>query len=81
MNQFNNQLEICFRHFNKEDQVEPLMKNPSKLKPFTMLELMQTTVDTLMGHELNRQFAELKDCEIKNGSSYSLIDVYERCQL
>lgn len=78
VNQKNNNLEIVFRHFNKPDQKERLMKNPEKIEPFTMAELMQTTADTFKAHELINIFSKHNNVDIFNCSSYSLIDTYKR---
>lgn len=78
VNQRNNHLEIKFRHFNKEEQVERLMKNPEKIEPFTMAELMQTTADTFRAHEILNIFSNYKNIEIINASSFSMIDAYKR---
>ncbi|EKO3877200.1 hypothetical protein P0F19_002412 [Vibrio metschnikovii] len=78
VNQENNHLEIRFRHFNKEDHVERLMKNPEKVEPFTMAEIMQTTADTFRAHEILNAFANYKNIEIINVSYFSMIDTYKR---
>jgi len=78
VNQQNNHLEITFKHFNQENHTERLMKNPSKIKPFSMAELMQTTSDTFRAHELIQEFADEKNIDIVNSSSFSMIDAYRR---
>lgn len=78
VNQEHNALEIRFRHFNKEDSFERLMKNPEKIHPFTMAELMQTTADTFRSHELVSYFAQHNGVKILNCSSFSMIDAYQR---
>lgn len=78
VNQENNHLEIRFRHFNSEDHVERLMKNPQKIEPFRMAEIMQTTADTFLSHDFLNEFASLNGIEIVNKSSFSMIDAYAR---
>lgn len=79
VNQENNHLGIVFRHFDKEeDHIERLMKNPDKVRPFRMFELMQLTADTFKAHYLLKKFAEKKQIKIINSSSFSLIDTYPR---
>ena len=78
VDQNDNSLIHIFRHFNKEDEVHKCMKNPQRVEPFTMTELMQTTTDTFQAHEFLEQYAKTKDINILNCSSYSLIDAYKR---
>ena len=54
------------------------MKNPAKVEPFTMAELMQTTADTFRAHELIEAFSTSRGIEVQNCSSFSLIDAYRR---
>jgi ABC-type bacteriocin/lantibiotic exporter with double-glycine peptidase domain len=70
-------VEQCYK-FNKEDEVHKCMKNPQRVEPFTMTELMQTTTDTFEAHELLNAYAKKKNIIITNKSSYSLIDAYIR---
>jgi len=78
VNQKNNNVDIRFRHFNREDHVERLMKNPEKIHPFSMSEIMQTTADSFRAHELLNHYAIEKNVEIENCSSFSFIDAYIR---
>jgi len=80
VDQLNNQVQIKFRHFNSEDHVEQLMKNPQKIEPFSMYELMQTTADTFKSHDILNFYGQSKNIQILNGSSFSLIDAYKRKQ-
>lgn len=78
VDQNDNSLIQVFRHFNKEDEVHKCMKNPQRIEPFTMTELMQTTTDTFEAHELLNTYAKKMNIVITNKSSYSLIDAYVR---
>ena len=78
VDQENNHVQFRFRHFNSQDHVERLMKDPQKTQPFSMSELMQITADTFRAHEILQKYAKSKNIEICNGSNYSLIDAYKR---
>jgi hypothetical protein len=78
VDQNDNSLIIVFKHFNKEDTIEKLMKNPEKINPFSMTEIMDTTMQTFQAHEILEKYAKLKNINITNCSSYSLIDAYKR---
>lgn len=78
VNQINNQLYIKYRHFNEKNAVEPLLKNPDKIEPWRMSELMKLTADTFYAHEIINAYALKKGICIENASNYSLIDAYPR---
>lgn len=78
VDQMNNQLYIKYRHFNEKNTIEPLMKNPDKIEPWKMAELMKLTSDTFYAHEVINTYALKKGICIENASNYSLIDAYPR---
>jgi len=78
VDQNNNALVMVFKHFDSKDTVETCMKNPERIVPFTMTEIMQLTADTFNAHELLNKFAKKHNIDIVNCSSYSLIDAYRR---
>lgn len=78
VDQKDNSLIMIFRHFNKEDEIKKCMKNPERIVPFTMTEIMETTTITFRAHEILNSYAKSKNITILNRSSYSLIDAYAR---
>ncbi len=78
VDQESNELYIEYKHFNEADKIEPLMKNPGKVEPWRMAELMKLTSDTFYAHEIISAYAINKGVVIENASSYSLIDAYPR---
>lgn len=78
VDQMTNDLLIRTRHFNEEDKVEILTKNPSKVNKFRMSEFLKLSADTFMAHQTLNQYALDKDIQIVNCSSFSLIDAYPR---
>lgn len=80
VDQENNNLYIEYKHFNEENKIEPLMRNPDKIKPLRMAELMKLTADTFYAHEVINEYAVRKGIIIENASSYSLIDAYPRSE-
>ncbi len=78
VNQDDNTLYMEFKHFNDTPHIENLMKNPGKVDPFTITELMDITTKTFRSHDILAAYANKKGCYIINKSSYSLIDAYPR---
>lgn len=78
VDQESNELYIEYKHFNEVNKIEPLMKNPGKVEPWRMAELMKLTSDTFYAHEIISAYAINKGVVIENASSYSLIDAYPR---
>jgi len=78
VDQGNNNLYIEYKHFNEKNTIEPLMKNPGKIEPWKMAELMKLTSDTFYAHEVINAYSIKKGIKIVNSSSYSLIDAYPR---
>jgi len=78
VDQNDNSLIMIFKHFNKEDEIKKCMKNPERIIPFTMTEIMDTTMQTFQAHEILEKYAFSKNINIVNLSSYSLIDAYKR---
>jgi hypothetical protein len=78
IDQNTNQLLIEYKHFYGESTFEPLLENPQKIVPFTMEALYRTTYLTFYAHNVLNEMALIKGCKVKNNSSYSLIDAYER---
>lgn len=78
VDQNTNELFITFRHFNQENSVEVLRKNPEKVKKWRMAELLQTSADTFLAHEILAEYSKAKGVAIFNKSSQSLIDAYPR---
>lgn len=81
VDQCNNDLFIKFRHFNEEDKVELLRKNPDKINKWKMGELLDLSAQTFYAHEVMYGYAESKGIEIFNCSDFSLIDAYPRKNL
>tara|TARA_Y100000766_G_C18912776_1_gene609303 strand:- start:4253 stop:5143 length:891 start_codon:yes stop_codon:yes gene_type:complete len=81
VDQSTNQLFMDFRHFNDDTQKKPLMKNPEKINPFTIFEIMDTCTKTFQAHDMLEFFASTNSIKIYNASSFSLIDSYERLSL
>lgn len=80
VDQKNNELYIEYKHFNEKNTTELLRKNPEKIVPWKMAELMKLTSDTFYAHEIMNEYARKKGIYIENASSYSLIDAYPRAQ-
>lgn len=80
VDQKSNALYIEHKHFNESNKTEPSMKNPDKVEPWRMSELMKLTSDTFYAHEIIKTYATKKGVYIQNASSYSLIDAYPRNQ-
>lgn len=80
VDQKNNELYIEYKHFNEKNTTELLRKNPEKIEPWKMAELMKLTSDTFYAHEVMNAYALKKGVYIENASSYSLIDAYPRAQ-
>ena len=78
VDQKSNQLYIEFKHFNERNSTEPLLKNPDKVEPWRMSELMKLTADTFYAHEILNTYVLKKGICIENASNYSLIDAYPR---
>lgn len=78
VDQKTNDLFITFKHFNEEDKVEILTKNPDKLIKWKMSELLRISADTFCAHEVINEYAKTKNIKIYNASNQSLIDAYER---
>ncbi|MCR3969095.1 hypothetical protein [Aeromonas veronii] len=78
VDQKSNQLMIKYKHFYGESTYEPLMMNPERIKNVTMEDLYWEMYQTFYAHNLLSDFAQAKGVEIKNRSSYSLIDSYPR---
>jgi hypothetical protein len=78
VDQQSNKLYIEYKHFHQRNTIEPLMKNPGKIEPWSMAELMKLTSDTFYAHEILNSYALKKGVVIENASSYSLIDAYPR---
>ncbi|MDN3649309.1 hypothetical protein QWZ13_10325 [Reinekea marina] len=78
VDQESNELFITFKHFNEENKVEKLTKNPEKIHKWRMGELLELSANTFYAHEVIRDYAKTKDIAIYNGSDYSLIDAYPR---
>lgn len=81
VDQSSNQLYMDINHFNGDLVKELLMKNPCKIDPFTMFEILDTCSKTFYSHDMLYYFAKGKSCNIYNASSYSLIDSYPRVYL
>lgn len=78
VDQESNELYIEYKHFNEKNKTELLRKNPEKIEPWKMAELMKITSDTFYAHEVINEYANQKGTYIENASSYSLIDAYPR---
>lgn len=78
VDQTTNDLVIKTRHFNEEDKIEVLKKNPRKIEKWKMSELLEVSSITFKAHELINDFASLEKIEVVNRSHYSLIDAYRR---
>jgi hypothetical protein len=78
VDQKTNDLFVTFKHFNEEDKVEVLTKNPDKLIKWKMSEFLHITAETFCAHEVMNEYAKAKNIKIYNASSQSLIDAYER---
>lgn len=80
VNQETNELYIRFRHFNEEDKIELLKKNPEKVENFRMSEILDLSAQTFYAHEILYSYARDKNIVIVNYSNYSLIDAYPRSE-
>lgn len=78
VDQSDNELFMRYRHFNGDDYVEKLRKNPQKQGMWSMGEIMKLTSDTFYAHNVLNQYSKMKGVKIYNASSYSLIDSYAR---
>lgn len=78
VDQNDNSLFMTFKHFNSEDTIEKLMKNPEKIIPTTMKEELTGCTYIFEAHEILNSYANKHNIEISNYSSYSLIDAYKR---
>ena len=78
VDQNTNDLFVTYKHFNEEDKVEILTKNPENLIKWKMSEFLHITADTFCAHEVMNEYAKTKNIKIYNASSQSLIDAYER---
>ena len=78
VDQKTNCLYIEYKHFNQKNTFEILRKNPDKVEPWKMAELMKLTSDTFYAHEFMYKYAINKGIHIENASSHSLIDAYPR---
>lgn len=78
VDQYNNDTYFIFQHFDHEPYKERCMKNPLRIEPFKMAEIMQTTADTFMSHDIIHEFARVNGVKIINKSSFSMIDAYSR---
>ena len=78
VDQENNELIIRFKHFNSEDTIERLMKNPEKIIPSTMYSETRGMSIVFHAHELCDIYAKKQNIRIVNCSSYSMIDAYDR---
>ena len=78
VDQKTNDLFITFKHFNEDDKVEILTKNPDKIIKWRMSELLRISADTFSAHEIINEYAQTKNIKIYNASNQSLIDAYER---
>ncbi|CAJ1881789.1 hypothetical protein H9X88_00210 [Aeromonas hydrophila] len=78
VDQIDNTLKIKYKHFYGETEFVPLMKNPQKVEPFKMSELMELTFETFLAHDRLAVFAAVNSVVVRNKSSYSMIDSYLR---
>jgi hypothetical protein len=78
VDQKNNIVKIKYKHFYGDTDYVPLLKNPLKIEPFSMFELMELTTNTFFSHASMQLYAKQGYIQITNRSSYSLIDVYSR---
>ena len=78
VDQHSNELYIKYKHFNEQDSFEKLLKNPDKVTPWRMSELLELSADTFYAHEIINSYALSKGIKINNKSSFSLIDAYDR---
>lgn len=78
VDQANNNLNLRYRYFGKEDRIERFMKNPQKSEPQTMSSVMTTAARTFAAHAALASYAEYKRVKILNCASFSLIDSYPR---
>lgn len=78
VDQSSSELFIRFRHFNQDDEFELLRKNPEKVEPWRMAELLELSAHTFYAHETLNEYARSRGVSITNASSFSLIDAYPR---
>jgi hypothetical protein len=80
VDQATNELYITFKHFNENNTVEVLRKNPEKVQKWKMGELLELCSDTFFAHEVIAEYAKSKKVKIFNKSDQSLIDAYPRSE-
>jgi len=78
VDQRTNEVYMNIRHFNEPDKIELLRKNPGKVEPYRMSELLDTSAKTFYTHEVLYKYAMSKGIKIINHSRFSLIDAYPR---